>query len=94
MYSKGDLGIPDIDGIIVMPFFKLNKIINEQYPGYRDKSSLISLAKFSAGGSMGLDAFGKAISNNASAYLNGNNGSGKEVIASPPLYDNDVKLPI
>ena len=94
MYSKGDLGISDIDGIPVMSFFALNKIINGQYPGYRDKASLLSLAKFSAGGSMDLDAFGKSVSNNAFAYLNGNKDSDIEVIASPPLYDNDVKLPI
>lgn len=94
MYSKGELGISDIGRIPVMSFFALNKIINNQYPGYRDKSSLFSLAKFSAGGSMGLDTFGKAVSNNASAYLNGNKGSDIEVIASPPLYDNDVKLPM
>ena len=94
MYIKGELGISDIDGIPVMSFFALNKIINNQYPGYRDKSSLISLAKGAVGGSMGFDTLAKGAWNNASTYLNGNNGSDIEVIASPPLYDNDVKLPM
>lgn len=93
MYSKGELGISDIDRIPVMSFFALNKIINNQYPGYRDKSSGISLLKGAVGGSMGFDTLAKGVWNNASTYLNGNNGSDIEVIASPPLYDNDVKLP-
>tara|TARA_B110000444_G_scaffold46953_1_gene42769 strand:- start:24 stop:308 length:285 start_codon:yes stop_codon:yes gene_type:complete len=93
MYSKGDLGITDIDGICVMPFFELNKIINKQYPGYRDKTSGISLLKGAVGGSMGFDTLAKGAWNNASEYLNGSGSSEKEVIASPPLYDNDVKLP-
>jgi hypothetical protein len=94
MYSKGELGISDIDGIPVMSFFALNKIINNQYPGYRNKASGISLLKGALGGSMGLDTLAKGAWNNASAYLNGNKGSDIEVIASPPLYDNNVKLPI
>jgi len=93
-YSKGDLGTSNIDGIPVMSFFSLNKIINGQYPGYRDKASGISLLKGALGGSMGLDTLAKGAWNNASAYLNGNKGSDFEVIASPPLYDNSVKLPI
>jgi len=93
MYSKGELGISDIDGIPVMSFFALNKIINNQYPGYRDKASGISLLKGANGGSMGFDTLAKGVWNNASEYLNGNKGSDFEVIASPPLYDNDVKLP-
>jgi len=94
MYSKGDLGISDIDGIPVMSFFALNKIINGQYPGYRDKASGISLLKGALGGSMGLDTLAKGAWNNASANLNGNEGSDIEVIPDPPLYDTDVKLPI
>jgi hypothetical protein len=93
-YSKGDLGISNIDGIPVMSFFALNQIINNQYPGYRDKASGISLLKGALGGSMGLDTLAKGAWNNASAYLNGNKGSDFEVIVSPPLYDNSVKLPI
>ena len=94
MYSKGDLGISDIDGIPVMSFFALNNIINGQYPGYRNKPSVISLTKGAIGGSMGFDVLARGASETASAYLNGNKGYDIEVIASPPLYDNDVKLPI
>ena len=93
MYSKGELGISDIDGIPVMSFFALNKIINGQYPGYRDKASGISLLKGALGGSMGLDTLAKGTWDNASAYLNGNKGPDFEVIVSPPLYDDNVELP-
>jgi len=93
MYSRGDLGVPHIENIPVMSFYELKNIINKQYPGYRDKPCLICLAKISVGGSMGFGTFGRALSNNASAYLNGNDGSDKEVIVSTPMYDNDVKLP-
>ena len=77
-----------------MSFFALNKIINNQYPDYRDKSGGISLLKGAVGGSMGFDVLAKGVWNNAPEYLNGIGSSEKEVIASQLLYDNDVKLPI
>ena len=88
---RGDLGKVDINGIPVMSFSELNSIMNNQYPGYRNKASYFSSARLSVGGSMSLSTFGRSMSNNLSDSINGKMDS--EMISSPPLFSSLINLP-
>ena len=92
---RGDLGVNNINGIPVMSFSDLNSIINERYPGYRNKSSYFSLAKFAGGGSMSLYDFANGFYRNISASIYGDGDyADNEIIVSPPAYENKINLPV
>ena len=93
---RGDLGGKDkIGDIPIMRFYNLKSIINEQYPGYRNKSSYFSLAKFAAGGSMSLYDFANGFYRNISASIYGDGDYAEnEIIVSPPAYENKINLPV
>lgn len=92
---RGDLGVTDINGIPVMSFSDLNSIISNQYPGYRDKESYISLARLAAGGSMSPYTIGKGLYKNLNSSIYGDGKYDKrEKIVSPPAYENKINLPV
>ena len=92
---RGDLGVNNINGIPVMSFSNLNKIISNQYPSYRDKESYISLARLAAGGSMSPYTFGNGLYKNFNSSISGDDKyEEREKIVSPPTYENKTNLPI
>jgi hypothetical protein len=92
---RGDLGVNNINGIPVMSFSNLNSIISNQYPGYRDKESYISLARLAAGGSMSTYTIGNGLYKNLNSTFYGDSKYNKrEKIVSPPAYENKINLPV
>ena len=92
---RGDLGVNNINGIPVMSFSDLNNIISNQYPGYRDKESYISLARLAAGGSMSPYTIGKGFYKNLNSSIYGDGKYDKhEKVVSPPAYENKINLPV
>jgi len=92
---RGDLGINDINGIPVMSFSDLNAIISNQYPGYRDRNSYLSLARLAAGGSMSPYTIGNGLYKNLRSSIYGDGKYDKsEKIVVPPAYENNYKLPV
>ena len=92
---RGDLGVNNINGIPVMSFSDLNKIISNQYPGYRDKESYISLARLASGGSMSLSTFGNGLYRNINSSIYGDGKyDEREKIVTPPAYENKINLPV
>ena len=93
---RGDLGGKDkINDIPIMRFSNLNAIINERYPGYRNKASYFSLAKFAGGGSMSLYDFANGFYRNINSSIFGEgNYADNEIIVLPPAYENKINLPV
>ena len=92
---RGDLGVDNINGIPVMNFSDLNSIISNQYPGYRDRESYISLAKLVAGGSMSPYTIGNGLYKNLNSSIYGDGKYDKrEKVVSPPAYENKINLPV
>ena len=92
---RGDLGVDNINGIPVMNFSDLNSIISNQYPGYRDRESYISLARLAAGGSMSPYTIGNGLYKNLNSSIYGDGKyDEREKIVSPPAYENKINLPV
>ena len=92
---RGDLGVDNINGIPVMNFSDLNSIISNQYPGYRDRESYISLARLAAGGSMSPYTIGNGLYKNLNSSIYGDGKYDKrEKVVSPPAYENKINLPV